>query len=334
MKTLVYAVLTIAPLLGQDAVVRPESGTAGGNASIAQGILGFGVPSSPGAPEPCVGTGTAGFCYGVPAGLLVVPTNLLVPAGTAGVFYLSLETADFSGTADTTLWLLESGTVVLRMQVAGSAISANAKTIIAKAAEIPAGTYTGPATLTASTTVTPQGGGTPITLTATTQLYIVPHPSSGDGPDATMGAGLRIAQGFVGFAVFSGPTTPAPCVGSGAPNFCYGVPADIAALPLDLIIPAGTTGGAYYVSSEVASAHGGVSTLYQVVEDGRVALQFMAGPYPFLGNRLYFWADEDEIPAETYTGPVTVIATTTIAPGNGEPSFPTLTSGITLQIVH
>jgi hypothetical protein len=249
------------------------------------------------------------------------------------VFYLSLETADFSGTADTILRLYESKAEVLRMEVTGSAINANAKTIIAKAGEIPAGTYTGPATLTASTTVTPQGGGTPVTLTASMQLYIVPPSSSGDGPDAATGAGARIAQGFVGFAIFSGPTASAPCVGSSAANFCYGVASGIAVLPLDLIVPPGA-GGSYYVSSEVASAHGGVSTLYRVVEDDRVALQFTAGPYPFLGDRLYFWADEDEIPAGTYTGPATVIATTTIAPGNGEPSFPTLTSGITLQIIQ
>ena len=125
MKTLVYFVLMTAPLLAQDTGVRPDGGTAGGNALIAQGILGFGVPSSSGAPEPCVGTGTAGFCYGVPAGLLVVPTNLLVPAGTSGVFYLSLETADFSGTADTILRLYESKAEVLRMEVTGSTINAS-----------------------------------------------------------------------------------------------------------------------------------------------------------------------------------------------------------------
>jgi hypothetical protein len=332
MKTLVYAVLMIAPLLGQDAVVRPESGTAGGNASIAQGILGFGVPSSAGAPEPCVGTGTAGFCYGVPAGLLVVPTNLLVPAGTAGVFYLSLETADFSGTADTTLRLLESGTVVLRMQVAGSAVSANTKTIIAKAAEIPAGTYTGPATLTASTTVTPQGGGAPVTLTATTQLYIVPPPSGEESPSATTGAGLRVAQGFVGFGISSGPTAPEPCVGGGA-RPCYGLPPGIAVLPLSLIVGP-TVGGVYYASLETANANGSGSTLYQFVQGGKGVLRFTQIDEDVLSNRTVFLSEASLIPAGAQVGPATVIVTTTIAPRDGEPPLPTLEGGITLQIAQ
>jgi hypothetical protein len=331
MKTLVYVVVMIAPLFGQDAGVRPESGTAGGNASIAQGILGFGVPSSLGAPEPCVGTGTTGSCYGVPAGLLVVPTNLLVPAGTAGVFYLSVETADFSGTADTTFRLFESGTLVLRTQVLGSAINANAKTIVAKAGEIPAGTYTGPATLTATTTVTPQGGGTPVTLTATTQLYIVPPPSGDESPGATTGAGLRIAQGFVGFQL--AVDGPGPCVGEGSASSCYGVPSGIGVLPLDLIVPAGI-GGAYYVSSETANANGSISTVYQVVENDKVALHLAVGPYPLLGNRTVFFAVDSGVPKGTYAGPATVVATTTVAPRDGEPPLPTLTGGITLQIIQ
>lgn len=331
MKTLVYFVIMTAPLLAQDTGVQPESGTAGGNATIAQGILGFGVPSSSGAPEPCVGTGTAGFCYGVPAGLLVVPTNLLVPAGTSGVFYLSLETADFSGTADTILRLYESKAEVLRMEVTGSTINANAKTIIARAGEIPAGTYTGPATLTASTTVTPQGGGTPVTLTASIQLYIVPPPSSGDGPDAT-GAGLRIAQGFVGFAISSGPTGPVPCVGSGAANFCYGVPTSVVVLPLDLLVA--PVGGVYYVSIETANANGGSSMVFQVIEEGKIALQFTDGPEPLLGNRTVIFGEVSGIPAGTYSGPATLIVTTTVAPRDGEPPLPTLKGGIILQIVQ
>jgi hypothetical protein len=278
-----------------------------------------------------VGTGTAGFCYGVPAGLLVVPTNLLVPAGTSGVFYLSLETADFSGTADTILRLYESKAEVLRMEVTGSAINANAKTIIARAGEIPAGTYTGPATLTASTTVTPQGGGTPVTLTASTELYIVPPSSSNDSRSATAGAGLRIAQGFVGFQlVLDGP---GPCVGDGTANSCYGVPSGIAVLPLDIIVPAGI-GGAYYVSSETANANGSISTVYQVVESDKVVLQLAVGPYPLLGNRTVFFAVDSGVPKGTYAGPATVVATTTIAPRDGEPPLPTLTGGIILQIVQ
>jgi hypothetical protein len=172
-----------------------------------------------------------------------------------------------------------------------------------------------------------------VTLTASIQLYIVPPPSGDEIPSATTDAGARLAQGLVGFAILSGESAPVPCVGTGASNFCYGVPSGVAALPLDLIVTP-SVGGAYYVSTEAASAHGGVSTLYQVVQAGRVALQFTAGPYPFLGNRLYVWADGDVIPAGTYAGPATVIATTTITPGNGEPSFPTLTSGITLQVVQ
>jgi hypothetical protein len=323
----------IAPALAQDIGARPANGTSGGNASIAQGILGFGIPSSPSAPEPCVSTGTPGFCYGVPAGLLVVPTNLLVPPGTAGVFYLSIETASFSGTADTTFRLFESGTLVLRMTVLGAAISPNSKAIIAQTGAIPAGTYTGPATLTANTIVTPQGGGTPVGLRATTQLYIVPPPTGDESPSATTGAGPRIAQGFVGFGVGPGATLPGPCVGSGAANFCYGVPSGMAVLPLDLIVWP-NMGGGYYVSIETANANGGVSTSYQVVEEGKVVLRLTAGPYAILGNRTVFFAEEDLVPAGTYAGQATVIATTTVTPRDGEPPLPTLTGGITLQIIQ
>jgi hypothetical protein len=333
MKTLVYVVLMTAPLLAQDTGVQPESGTAGGNATIAQGILGFGVPSSSGAPEPCVGTGTAGFCYGVPAGLLVVPTNLLVPAGTSGVFYLSLETADFSGTADTILRLYESKAEVLRMEVTGSTINANAKTIIARAGEIPAGTYTGPATLTASTTVTPQGGGAPVTLTASIQLYIVPPPNSGDGPDTTTDVGLRIAQGFVGFGIPPQPSGPSACAGNGESNFCYGVPVGVAVLPLDLFVGP-TIGGVYYASIQTANANGDGSTLFQFVQGGKVVLQFTQDDESVLGNRIVFFGEVSGIPAGAQVGPATVIITTTVAPRDGEPPLPTLTGGIILQIVQ
>jgi len=217
MKTLVCVVFSVASALAQDLAIQPENSTSGGNSSIAQGILGFGIPSSSGAPEPCVGIGTAGSCYGVPAGLLVVPTKLLVPPGTTGVYYLSIETADFAGIADTTFELFESRNLVLQLMVNGSAINANTKTIIAQAGSIPAGSYEGQATLTAATTVMPQGGGTPVTLTASTQLFILPLPSAGidEDPSITGGAKPRMASRIATFAedfgvpagTYAGPAT-------------------------------------------------------------------------------------------------------------------------------
>jgi hypothetical protein len=311
-------------------MVRPANGTSGGNASIAQGILGFGVPSGAGAPEPCVGTNTPGFCYGTPSGMLVVPTDLLVPPGTAGLFYLSIETAGFSGTADTKFGLFESGAEVLNLTVSGTPVAPYSKVVVSQTGAIPVGTYTGPATLTARTIVTPDDGGTPVTLTANTQFYIVPPPAGvGEIPGATAGAAPRLVQGFVGFQLYI--PSPGPCAGGGAVT-CYGLPAGVVALPLDLIVPAGL-GGAFYYVLQTGPVSGSDSTLLQLVEDGKVAWHWTASA-PILSNRISIVGEDSLIPPGPFAGSATIIATTSITPGNGQPPIRTVKSGITMQIIQ
>ena len=268
----------------------------------------------------------------MPAGLLVVPTKLLVAPGTAGVYYLSLQTANLSGTANTTFELFEGRTLAMQLTANGSAINANTKAIVAQSGAIPDDSYEGPATLVATTTVTPQGGGSPVILTASTQLFVLPPPT-GDGDRAgsvTGGANSRVAQGFVGFGIPSGPTAPEPCAG-GDPRPCYGVPNSVAVLALDLMVGP-SIGGVYYVVAETTDVKGSASTLYELVEDGKVAMQFTTNDESILPNRTVLFGAVSVVPAGTYTGPATLIAATTVITHYGDPI--TVKGGITLQIIQ
>lgn len=319
----IVATLAVAPALAS---------TGGGNLNIAHGLLAFGVPSSAGAPEPCVGTATSGMCYGVPYGLLVVPMNGLVAPGTSGIFYVSIETQNFSGTGSTTFKLTESGTLALQLAATG-AISTNSKTFISAAGAIPAGTYTGPATLTAMTTVTPATGSSPVVLTAQTSLWIVPSP--GSQAEAAGAARPPFAQMAVGFGIPPPPMgtgRSAPCVGTGAADNCYGAPVGIFVLPLNLLAGGSgvNLGGLFFIAVQIGRLTGSATTLYQFSQGGNVLEESTASGQLLFANRFAAFGDSAYIPGMANPGPATLTATTTVY-YQGVP-YGTLASSINVQV--
>lgn len=255
-KSLVFTFVAITALIIPS--VRAQS-----TAQIAQALVGMTATNGT---APCVGDGTT-ECYGIPSGAVAIQPDMLPAPGATPTWYAVFQTAAWAGNLSVTFELLESGVPV--QSATGSATAAqNSTTLVTVPQTVPSNGYSGPATLSVTTTATPTSGGTPFTLRSAVEIEVGASPKH-----QVVIALAGYSQGGVGSST--------PCIG-GAPDGCYGVPLGVAVLwPQNVWVSNYTT--AWYAIFQAGNWRGTLqNTIFTLTERGNVVMTY--GPSTYGGG--------------------------------------------------
>jgi hypothetical protein len=272
-------------------IVRPvgaQTLPATNTRHLIQAFAGFNQPNDLGIP--CTGP-----CFELPTGTVVVQPNHFVSSNSPGLYYAVFQTNDWAGNLSVEFTLTEAGSVVQTVTTTGTIPTAQARSavVLSIAANIPQSSFVGPATLTATTTATPNNGGPPLTLKTYATLEVG-------------GAGAqRIVQVFAGISTSNG-ASGMPCAYPECP---------LGQLPPGTVVvqPAQfqpTSGSCIYYSVLQANDWlGDVQGTFDLIEAGKIVYNVLFGPAPV--NYELTMLGEEILPLETnYIGPATFEATT------------------------
>jgi hypothetical protein len=281
------------------ATVRPARAQINpGTRHLIQAFAGFNQPND-------LGTPCTGPCFEVPAGTVVVQPNHFVSSNSAGLYYAVFQTNDWAGNLSVEFTLSEAGSVVQTVTTTGtiSAAQARSPVVLSAAAAIPQSSFVGPATLTATTTATPNNGGQPLTLKSYATLEV-----GGSGT-------RRLVQVFVGLSGSDAPFAT-PCA---YPGCQFGIPpGSVAVQPVQF--QANGDSSVYYSVLQANDWRGDVTGTFDVIEAGKVVYAVPFGP-AYIGYALQV-VGEDSSPLETnYIGPATLEVNTNATQQGGINQF-------------
>jgi len=308
MKILPLLVLGLVQAVVYAQMARGQATGTTTSRAIIQVFAGF---NQPGQGTPC-----AAPCFGAPAGAVVIQPEGFVVASSSGLYYAVFQTNGWTGDLTTTFTLSEAGVVVQTATATGSVSTANAYSAIVLSVPtiMPQNSFVGPATLTATTTALPSGGGSP----------------QGSKTYATLqvgGAGARrLVQAFVGISSI-GPAQAFPCA---APECPFSIPAGSVMVQPAAFQNAPGNGNIYYIVVQANDWLGEVAGTAQVIEDGHVRGRASVGGLVSFPYSVIVGAGSG--PAlNGYPGPAILRVTTTATERGGTNRF-TLTTYAPLEV--
>lgn len=242
-----------------------ESGT------VAEVVQAFAGISQGNGTLPCANPGGANGCYGVPNGSVALQPYHFIPPNQREFYYAVFQTGNWGGTLGVTFEIVEANVVIQTVAAPVVTVSPNSVVLVSMAEAIPDNNgYVGPAKLTATTTATPAGGGTPVALKSSVALEVVKHGASLQAA-ATLGPGiLQVIAGISQYLALSGAMF-IPCV-TGDGFSCFGLPAGALALaPYQVLSNTPTPISLVYLTVfQTENWEGTVSSAFQLLEGGTV----------------------------------------------------------------
>lgn len=235
-----------------------SSGQAAGAATtraIIQVFAGFNQPRQ--------GTPCAAPCFGAPAGAVVIQPESFVVSSSSGLYYAVFQTNGWTGDLTTTFTLSEADVVVQTATATDSVSTANAYSaiVLSVPAIMPQNSFVGPATLTATTTALPSGGGSPQGLKTYATLQVG-------------GAGTRrVVQAFVGISSI-GTADAFPCA---APQCPFSIPSGSVMVQPAAFQGVPGNGSVYYIVIQANDWLGEVAGIAQVIEAGHLLASTSVG---------------------------------------------------------
>ena len=269
--------------------IQLKAATAG-SPQLVQAIVGFNAPNTLGLP--CTS------CLGFPAGTVWIQPDHFVSAGSSGLYYAVFQENGWSGNLNSNFQLSGGGGVLQDVILNGTLTNGQGLLVLSASETIPDTTYSGPATLTVTTTATPNDGSPPFILASMVDMMV--------GTTNIRG----VVQVFAGLNASNDDLFP--CTDCGPPG-TIGIQPDQ--------FPQPGTSAVEYVLFESAGWYGTVNSTMDLIEKSGVVQSLPLGALIDSRDTVLTLISADFSPAGNgYIGPAAlrVSSTATSRHGSGE----------------